>query len=740
MSETSSTIAQGAFGASIASIFARRLVRYLVALALFLLTTCVYFAPLIFHLDSRALVGFSDATSQIRDYDVMDAAGANPFTFRHDALDGAPEGVPTLPQPAIAQPVQHSVVWMLRYVVDTAAALNLFLLAGFVLTGFAGFALLDWARFGMVPSLFGGFVMAFNPWMVERAISGHVAFIHGWTLILLLAVLAKLRVARTLRWAALAGLAYGLCFLLAAYMGLLATALVIAFAVVDFVSQKSGSQRLWTCNLLVVIGGVVLLALLPGLVAYATDHRAVSLGLKHGSGASQSGGARPDDYLIPVARHPVLGVVAHLRTTTPFSAFHEQDLFVGYTVLALASLAAVRLVRGRIKLPTGIARSLVDLSAVAIPIAFIASMQRKLPVLGLDVPMPSYLIGNVTTFFRIFARLGYVVEIGLAVLAAAALYQIIGYSGRRIALSVMLVSVAVFEFLPGTLSSISIGEPPRYDAWLALQPKGIAAHYPALTDTNQSALLAGSEVYYQRFTLQPLYELTSPARPGTREDAIRVLSRHVDARGALGVLAAERVRYVVIHDDVYRAQGEAPPRLKKGARLLRTFGAVRVYRVVAKPVNLSRYLEQQSATIARQLGLAPRSVSFAGGFYRPETYLDYRTSFRWMSQSGEVDIENTVQYPVRIWLEGAGFSNGVTRRIDLIDSAGRAVASLGVPTNLGDIRLGPIELPPGTSRFTLEASPGPMPLGSSDSRVASVFLSDLRSSLPEPVVYRSLRE
>ena len=75
--------------------------------------------------------------------------------------------------------------------------------------------------------------MAFNPWMVERAIAGHVAFMHGWTLILLLAALTKLRGTRTPRWAALAGLSYGFCFLVAAYLGLLATAFVVAFVIVE---------------------------------------------------------------------------------------------------------------------------------------------------------------------------------------------------------------------------------------------------------------------------------------------------------------------------------------------------------------------------------------------------------------------------------------------------------------------------------------------------------------------------
>ena len=586
--------------------------------------------------------------------------------------------------------------------------------------------------------------MAFNPWMMERAISGHVAFMHGWTLILLLAALTKLRTTHTLRWAALAGLAYGSCFLVAAYMGLLATALVVSFAVVDLVSQRNSLERLWTCTLLVVIGGVTLLALVPGLVALASGQGAVRSGLAHSTQELQTYGAVPADYLLPVPRHPVLGTVARLRSLDVFSVFHERDVFVGYVVLALAAVTGVRLVRRNATLPGGVARSLVVISAVAVPIAFVASMQRRLTVLGIGIPMPSYLIGEVTTFYRVYARLGYVVEIGLAVLAAAALYQLLNRGRRELVLAIVLVAVAVFEFLPGTLSTAAIGKPPAYDAWLARQPAGIAAHYPMMTDTRQAEVLAASELYYQRFTSQPLYEIYGIDRRGTREDAIRSLSHYFDTPIALGVLAAENVRYVVIHADVYRSQGQDPPSLGAGVRLLRTFGPVRVYRLTAKPIDLQRYLQTHLAKIADLFGLVRPSVTFADGFYEPEVYARYKTPFQWMKQSGEIVVKNDQDLAVRTWLEGYGFSNGdfgkgVERRLDLIDESGRAVATATLPPYLVRVRLGPIELPPGTSRFTLKTSFRPTPLGPGDPRVGSVFLSDLRATR-EPDLTRSLNE
>ena len=82
-------------------------------------------------------------------------------------------------------------------------------------------------------------------------------------LILLFFTLVRLRRDRTLPNAALVGLAYGFCFLMASYTGLLATALVAAFAIVDLVAAHDWADRLWTASLLLVVSSVLLLFLFP---------------------------------------------------------------------------------------------------------------------------------------------------------------------------------------------------------------------------------------------------------------------------------------------------------------------------------------------------------------------------------------------------------------------------------------------------------------------------------------------
>ena len=182
------------------------------------------------------------------------AGGRDPFTWSHDRLNGAPEGVPRPTAPEFASPVQATFIWTTKQLVGRGAALNLYIALGFLLTGFAMFLLLSRFGFGLLPSIFGGYVVAFNPWTFERAYAGAPAFLHGWVLVLLLYALVRLRERRTLARAVLAGGAYGLTFAVAAYLGLLATALVIAFAIVDLVRASTLADRLWTASLLAVIG------------------------------------------------------------------------------------------------------------------------------------------------------------------------------------------------------------------------------------------------------------------------------------------------------------------------------------------------------------------------------------------------------------------------------------------------------------------------------------------------------
>ena len=577
--------------------------------------------------------------------------------------------------------------------------------------------------------------------MVERAVSGHVAFAHGWVLILLLFTLLRLREQRTIRRAAVAGTAFGLCFLMASYSGLLAAAIVAGFAIVDFSTAGSRLERLWTFTLLTAIGGVTAIFLLPGAIALATRTDRVTSSLSRSSEELERGGASWLHYLLPSPRHPLVGSFSD--RFRPWDFFNEKTVFFGYTTIVLAGVAAIALLRERRHRTHGgdkrRQRELAWLALAITPIALVASLGRTITIAGVDVPMPAYFIGEVIPFYRVYARLGFVVAIGLAILAALTLARLTKRRHGNLIVAA-LISLIAFELAPERIGAAPIGSAPIYDQWLALQPTGIVAHYPMMTDQRPAEKLAARELYYQRFTKLPLFEIYGPQRRGTREDAIRLLARYLTNRDAPRILAAEGVRYVVVHDDVYRAQGETPPTAPQELKLLRHFGPVRIFALDAEPIALDQALAQGIEEIASLWGLEPLEIRVTNtGFYDGESYLDYQGKWRWMSQAGRLVVTNDEDSPATIRIEGLAFANGEPRRIELVDESGRTLAATSVPGHLQQLQLGPIEIPPGTSRLSLTSSPGPAPFGGDDTRLGSIFVSPLRApQLPD--LSRSLRK
>jgi hypothetical protein len=705
--------------------------RYLAAALIFVAVLAATFAPLLPSLSSEILNGNGDARNAIRGLWLVQHSDSTPFTLDRDPFNGAPEGYPLVPPVAIASPLQPAFMWALAPVVGTIAVQNVFTLLGFVLTSFAAFVFLDRLGFGFLPSLFGGYVIAFNPWSMERAIAGAPAFNHGWCLILLLAALVRLRRSHTLKDAALAGAAYGICFLVAAYFGLIGAALILAFLVVELVSAASARERVGTLKRLGVMAGVTVIPLLPAVVAFALDRSVAVNSLDNPIQQLERLAAAPfASYLLPDPRHPVLGGL--LDSLRPEDRLHEKVLFFGYVTIALAVAGLFLLVRRRALL-TGRQRTAMTLAAVSIPIAFLMSLPRTIDVFGVTLYMPSYLIGSLTSFYRVYARVGYVVGIALALLAAAALAALLRRRGGPVIVLALFALVA-FEYLPGTLSVVAIDKPPAYDAWLARQPRGVVAHYPLPTDNQLAIALAGTEYYNQRFTRQPNFALFGAGIGGTREEAIRLLARYVPQPIAWKVLAAEGVRYVALHDDIYRKLGQDPPLpLGPPFKHLRTFGPVRIYGLEPRPDShlVDKILIRNAPTLASLQDAKLGEVTVGpGGFNPPERYHGV-DGWRWMAEGGELTIVNPYDTPRRFLLTGKTFANGKTRTVEFQDDSGRRVATMtSLPYETG-LRMQPIKLQPGTTHLKLYATPWPERLAGDV--FGSIFLSPIKA-IPLPDV------
>jgi hypothetical protein len=361
--------------------------------------------------------------------------------------------------------------------------------------------------------------------------------------------------------------------------------------------------------------------------------------------------------------------------------------------------------------------------------ALVTSLPRLFSIAGpVQIPTPSWFIGHVTTVWRVYARYGVLVGLGLASLAALSMARIQRTHGTRWAVACLVV--LVLELTP-TLppKTWATNVTPAADHWLAEHPGGIAAIYPLSGDQPQAQILNGREYYFQRIHGHPLYSAIGPSTE-PRALALRILTQYFTNSDTARVLAAEHVRYVVVRDDVYRSMHQKPPSLSRAdfKQIARVQDA-RIFTVTAKPINVRKFLDANWHAPAAASGPDAPKIHFDSGFFGPENF-KLGASWRWMSQDGKITI-NTSKSQI-FQFEVLAFSNGASRELQLFGPRGERLGQAYLTTSMSSVKIGPFYSPGGKETYTLRAIPGPTRLNTEDPRVTSVFLSEpvFRPTLP----------
>ncbi len=545
------------------------------ALLLYSLAFAVWFHPVVAHPGSRVACCVSDGTSTLRDLWVAGQQHDNPFTFTHDAYNGAPEGTPRATATVFANSgLQTGFVWLLRNVLGEVGAWNLFLALGIIGTAFATFALLRHLGCSAVASLFGGYVFGFAPYALERAYAGHLGLLQNWALVLV--VLAMIRIGKrpTVGSAALAGAAIGLAFWIGAYQGLFASLIAFAYVLVDVVRAGTARERGRSVGLLALAYGIGAATLVPVVVLYARERGTVQTATARATSDLYTFAARITDYLVPSPRNPLFhwvhGVFSHGLT--------EHSLFVGYVTIVLAITAVILLVRRNPWIAGSEVRLRTTWAMVSLAVlAFVLSFAPSYRIGSVRIPMPSALLGNLTTNWRVYSRFGEVVGLALVVLASVALSALARRPGAawRYAAPAALVVVLV-ELLPGNVGAFDTRHGPPWVEWLASQPRGLVATYPM--SLHGGPLDLSVLAHYQRLDHDPGFEIVARAifrhvaAPGDPQPGVRP---HQAADGE--ILSTEGVATSSCRRRL-SGLGPASPAARPGRfTLLQRLGNVRVY-------------------------------------------------------------------------------------------------------------------------------------------------------------------
>jgi len=662
--------------------------RDLFAFAFFVGVTVLWFHEIFGDLGNSVLVGPNDASYGIRAYWGAAYVGENPFTLERDPLNGAPEGMPWSRAVQYANALIPGSIWLLHYLVGFGAAANLYLLLGFVLTGFSVYVLLDRLGFHPVGSLLAGFAVAFNPWMIERAYAGHAGFMHAWVFPVLVGALLYQHRRRTVWSGAVVGLAVLTTLYQNSYYGLLAVLVVGVFWAAELVRARSWHERLWLVTLADVAILTAIVAFLPALIAWHYDREAVATIVSNPVTQLQNLGAAPQSYVLPSVRHPILEPITRAVDQRADDHWSENTLYLGWSLIALGIAGIVLVVRRhRDSLSTPLTRFFLVCMVALAPAAFVFSLKRESTVFGVDIPMPSYLIGEFTTFWRVFARFGLLVTFALAALAAFALTVLIRRYRHGLAVASAACALLVFEYFSGFAPAYSFSNPDPWVGWLKQQPRGIVAHYPLPTDQAPALQMMARTYYLQQRYEQPIFSIFGSGSGGTREEAIRLVSRYIDDPLTPGVLQAEGVKYVLLHDDVYREEGKEPPAMPPGFKLVADFGNVRAL-VLADGVeaaDLPATLEQSAAAIALTQGLPTPELELAGS---------------------EVRLVWSDRRLRRLNLGVVASSPAAPSTLEVVGEDGAVVASAQVGTEPTQLTLGPVRIDDGTERLLFRTAEG----------------------------------
>ena len=677
------------------------------------------FWPLISHLGSAVLLQPGDASSTARDYWAIAHQHGSPFSLTRDLYLNAPEGIQRAPALQIANAFEPLVVLALSGF-GFLAAINLFMLIGYVASLAAMFALLRYLRLHFIACIAGAIGFSLSQWSVEQGLYGHVAFSHTWIFSLLLCSLLWARKAPAKR-SAVVGALLAIAFYVSSYFGLIACGLVLIFLIglAGTVRVPSGHSRKivhW------LVPGLLAFAILVAPVVFAPFIAPTpNLGLPPGS-VHDLYGSSLRDFVLPsnhnALYHRVFGV----------SGVSGEDVLFPGLAMCLAVVAGFLGAR-RKTYPEDI-QVVRRFAIVVIPVAILLSFPAyaEIGTHSIPLPDPALVLGSAIHWWRVYSRFGLLAILGVVILGAIGLDHLLR-SHRRAArtLAVVLAVVAVLEVIPiSGVPTTRLGKTP-VTRWLHAHPGGTVAFYPLApaedprTETPVWQNFVWGTLYRQVEYQHPLLALPSLDLISSRTDEARMAVTDLAAPETPHLLAAFGVRYVIVDEKV--ARQIATPILGVAAGLIPVakLGGVRIFRVIAN------VRAQDLADLALAYGGSP-APEFVKNFYGPETYDGLPA--RWMGQDGYVRFgvspgREFVTYNIKF----NAFSNSGPRLVT-VTRGSQTVASFRVGAKESKHEF-LTRLPSGASTLHWHSQPGPQILGASDPRSTSIYLIGLSATAAE---------
>lgn len=426
--------------------------------------------------------------------------------------------------PMPSQPVSEYLVLLFSRLTDEIVGTTLFIAFSLVSSALTAFVVL--ARRGITPlaASWGGALVGFNAPALAQVLGGHAVYALAVPVILLLDKLEKIWSAQSIspfarsdqfketsKGGMLLGLWLGLTFAVSIYSGYFLSvlvsivgvgALVRAIAIATVAREKKKSETtsiemsfIWLAVtpyfLSLFVAAVIALACNALLVAHyfglLPAYMLHSEGFFSRSYSELAGyGARPLDYLRPFPWHPLWGDIFNIQRLLPplRGNAYEMSLFPGLIVLVLVGAGVVRYRKIEAEDPL---RGLFRSAAVFTLIMLLLSFATEISMGGVfDLPVVSQFLYPFAPMFRVYARCGIFVAVGLGVIAAISVNWHLKLFPLRNRLLAGLLLVFVFfgsiESFPANLgratSTTEVRPPSEIVGISKLGPRSVVVHFP----------------------------------------------------------------------------------------------------------------------------------------------------------------------------------------------------------------------------------------------------------------------
>lgn len=356
--------------------------------------------------------------------------------------------------------------WALSKVVGPTCGWNLMVLAGYMLSAMSMYAFIYWLIRRRSIAVFAGVLATFTPYHYYKS-WGHLSYMQSQLFILLLwACLAFWKTPTSWKGVTV-GILTGLLFYADGYFPMIGGVMLgslVLYGLLDTAmlwrkkrDQKITSVRLKYAALAVAVTFVMLLPIVAVKLKYGNQINA-SLTSSRSDIKEELAryGARLADYVIPSDQHPIepiRDVATDYRQINHYSNPGEYSLYLGVISLALAAYAVAIFIRRSTKLSKeySFIRWVAGACLSIIVFSGLLSLVPAFKLAGRTITLPSGVVGQFVSLWRVYARLYMVVSIAVATLAAIGLWQLslrIKNPRKALLLIAVLSVVAFIDLLP----------------------------------------------------------------------------------------------------------------------------------------------------------------------------------------------------------------------------------------------------------------------------------------------------